>query len=94
MNTETNNKPYIINYSNHFEFNGKTLAYRKKLLFDITGTPTALFCANNSGFYGYWINRDWLNENKIQELIKHEIKQVDVSHLASSIQEQLNNVFL
>lgn len=41
MNTETLDKPYIITYSNWFEFNGKILAYRKKVLFDITNTPNA-----------------------------------------------------
>jgi len=36
MNTENLDKSYIITYSNWFEFNGKILAYRKKVLFDIT----------------------------------------------------------
>ena len=33
MNTEFIDKSYIITYSNWFEFNGKILAYRKKVLF-------------------------------------------------------------
>lgn len=93
MNTETLDIPYIITYSNHFEFNGKILAYRKKVLFDITNTPNALFCTNNNGSNGYWINRKWLSESKIKELIKNEPKQVDVSHLQWYVQENLNKVF-
>lgn len=93
MNTETLYKPYIITYSNHFEFNGKILAYRKKVLFDITEIPTALFVSNNNGSHGYWINRKWLSESKIKDLIKNESKQVDVSNLQWYLQESLNNVF-
>lgn len=93
MNTETLDKPYIITYSNHFEFNGKVLAYRKKVLFDITNIPTALFCTNNNGSNGYWINRKWLSESTIKCLLKQEPKQVDVSELQWYQQEQLNNVF-
>lgn len=93
MNTETLDKPYIITYSNHFEFNGKVLAYRKKVLFDITSIPAALFCANNNGSNGYWINRKWLSLTAIKSLLKHEPKQVDVSNLQWHQQEQLNHVF-
>lgn len=93
MNTETLDKPYIITYSNHFEFNGKILAYRKKILFDIINIPNALFCTNNNGSNGYWINRKWLSESKIKELIKNEPIKVDVSDLQWYLQEQLNNVF-
>jgi len=63
MNTEFIDKSYIITYSNWFEFNGKILAYRKKVLFDITETPKALFISNNNGSHGYWINRKWLSES-------------------------------
>ena len=66
MNTEFIDKSYIITYSNWFEFNGKILAYRKKVLFDITETPKALFISNNNGSHGYWINRKWLSESKIK----------------------------
>ncbi len=93
MNTETLDKPYIITYSNHFGFNGKILAYRKKVLFDITSIPNALFLTNNNGSNGYWINRKWLSESKIKELIKNEPKQVNVSNLQWYQQEQLNHVF-
>ena len=93
MNTETLDKSYIITYSNHFEFNGKILAYRKKVLFDITNIPNALFLTNNNGSNGYWINRKWLSESKIKELLINEPKQVDVSNLQWYQQEQLNHVF-
>lgn len=93
MNTKTLDKPYIITYSNHFEFNGKVLAYRKKVLFDITNIPNALFLTNNNGSNGYWINRKWLSESAIKSLLKHEQKPVDVSDLQWYQQEQLNHVF-
>lgn len=93
MNNNIFDKPYIITYSNYFEFNGKVLAYRKKVLFDITSTPNALFCTNNGGSNGYWINRKWLSESRIKELLINEHKQVDVSSLQWYQQEQLNYVF-
>lgn len=93
MNAEILDNAYIINYSNHFEFNGKILAYRKKVLFDITYTPKALFVSNNNGSHGYWINRKWLSESKIKELLKNEPKQVDVSHLQWYQQINLDKVF-
>lgn len=92
MNTETIDNLYIIKYSNWFEFEGRVLSFRKKILFDITDTPKALFTSSNNGSFGYWINRKWLSESKIKELIRHEQKQVDVSDLQWYIQEQLNHV--
>lgn len=93
MNDKIIYKPYIITYSNHFEFNGKILAYRKKILFDITtNTPTALFTASNNGSFGYWINRKWLSESVIKSLIKHESVNVDVTGMQWYIQENLNHV--
>lgn len=93
MNTEILDNTYIITYSNHFEFNGKVLSYRKKVLFDITSIPNALFLTNNNGSNGYWINRKWLSDSKIKELIKQEPKQVDVSNLQWYQQINLDEVF-
>ena len=93
MNSETLDKPYIITYTNHFEFNERILSYRKKLLFDITQTPMALFLSNNNGSNGYWINRKWLSESMIRSLIKNIPIDVDVSNLQWYKQEQLNHVF-
>lgn len=93
MNNETLDEPYIITYSNYFEYNGKILAYRKKVLFDITNIPNALFLTSNNGSNGYWINRKWLSESKIKELIISLPKKVDVSSLQWYQQEQLNHVF-
>lgn len=93
MNTEILDNPYIITYSNWFEFNGKILAYRKKILFDISNTPKALFVSNNNGSHGYWINRKWLSESKIKELLINEPKQVDVSDLQWYQQINLDEVF-
>lgn len=93
MNTELIDKPYIITYSNHFEFENRTFAFRKKVLFDITETPRALFVNSNNGTFGYWINRKWLSESKIKELLKNETKQVDLSHLQWYQQINLDEVF-
>jgi hypothetical protein len=47
-----------ITYSNHFEFNGAKLAFKKQLLFDITSTPRLIPYTN-----GYWlINRKTVND--------------------------------
>lgn len=81
-------KPYIITYSNWFEFEGRVLAFRKKELFDITETPKHI------PFVGHWnINRKQLTITKTKELIKHEPKQVDVSNLQWYIQIELNECF-
>ena len=94
MNENFIDKPYIITYSNHFEFNGKILAFRKKVLFDLTnGNPNALFTSSNNGSFGYWINRKWLSESMIKSIIINKPKQVDISHLQWYLQENLNHVF-
>lgn len=92
MNTETLDR-YIITYSNWFEFNGAVLAYRKRILFDITSIPKPLTIKNNNGSSGYWINRKWLSESKIKELIKHEHKQIDISDLQWYRQIELDECF-
>ncbi len=62
-----------IIYSNHFRFNNRIFAYKNRVLFDITKEPKALFCISNKGFWGYWIDDQWLNENNIPSmLIKKE----------------------
>lgn len=82
---------YII-YTNYFEFNNRIFSYRKKILFDITETPKALFCSSNRGFWGYWIDREWLNENSISSfIIKKEYKK-EVSSEYLFIFEQLDKV--
>ncbi len=84
---------YIITYSNHFELNNRVFAYRKKILFDITNIPNALFCVNNNGCFGYWINRKWVSESAIKPMVINEPKQVDVSQLQWYQQIQLDKVF-
>jgi hypothetical protein len=82
----------FIIYTNYFEFNNRLFSYRKKILFDITDTPKALFCSNNRGFWGYWIDREWLNENSIKDfIIKKEYKK-EVSKEYLFIIEQLDKV--
>ena len=81
-------KPYIITYSNWFEFEGRILSFRKRELFDITETPKHI------PFVGHWnVNRKQLSKSKAKKLVKNESKSVDVSNLQWYQQEQLNNVF-
>ena len=86
---ETNEiTPYIITYSNSFEFNGRLLAFRKKELFDITDMPKHI------KFVGHWnVGRVQLSVEKAKELIKNEPIEKDVSDLQWFAQEQLNHVF-
>ncbi len=68
--------PYKIIYSNHFEFEGRTLAFRKQELFDITNLPKHI------PFVGHWnVNRKQLSKSKAKELVKMEPKVIDVSDL-------------
>ena len=84
----SNSIPYIITYSNWFDFEGKTLAFRKGELFDITNVPKHI------PFVGHWnVSRKQLSKGKAQELVKQELKEVDVSSLQWYQQEQLNHIF-
>ena len=84
---------YFIEYSNYFEFEGKAFAFRKKELFDITGTPKYIELKNNNNCFGFWINRKWFSLSKIKEIIVNEPKKVDVSDLQWYVQIQLDHVF-
>ena len=80
--------PYIITYSNWFEFEGKVLAFRNKELFDITTIPKLI------PFVGHWnVNRKQLSKMKAKELVRNRPKEVDVSDLQWYEQEKLNGVF-
>lgn len=79
-----------ITYSNHFEFNGARLAFRKKLLFDIT-TNTPRFIPNDNG---YWlVNRKQLTPLAAKGLIKNKAITVDISHLQMYQQCHLEECF-
>ena len=84
---------YFIKYSNHFEIEGKTFAFRKKMLFDITNIPVKIELKDNNNCQGYWINRKWFSLSKLKPLVKIESKIVDVSELQWYLQERLNHVF-
>jgi len=84
---------YFIEYSNYFEFEDKTFAFRKKELFDITSMPKRIDLKNNNNCFGYWINRKWLSLSKIKELVKVENKTIDVSELQWYDQIKLDHVF-
>jgi hypothetical protein len=84
---------YFIEYSNYFEFEGKTFSFRKKELFDITSMPKHIELKNNNNCFGYWINRKWLSLSSIQDILKKEPKKVDVSNLQWYDQIKLDHVF-
>ena len=78
---EKNLDTYLITYSNYFELENKTFAFRKKQLFDITTVPKYLELKNNNNCFGYWINRKWFSLSKLKPLVQMELKIVDVFNL-------------
>lgn len=88
-------EPYIITYSNHFNFNGETFAFRKKMLFNISKTPYYIpLRYNNDGSKGIIVNGKWLSFGEMEKLAKNSgEKKVDVSDLQWYAQEQLNECF-
>jgi hypothetical protein len=84
---------YFIYYSNHFELDGRTFAFRKKQLFDITSIPISINLKDNNNCQGYWINRKWFSLSKLKPIVKMEPKIVDVSDLQWYYQINLDNVF-
>ena len=89
---ENNNitiEPYIITYSNWFEFEGKKYAFRKKELFCIESTPTHIKRSEQ----GWWIGKKLITPSKAQELLKKEPIEKDVTDMQWYLQEQLNHVF-
>jgi hypothetical protein len=84
---------YFITYSNHFELENKTFAFRKKQLFDITNIPKLLELNDNNNCLGYWINRKWYSFSKLKPLVKIENKVIDVSDLQWYDQIKLDHVF-
>lgn len=88
---EKPNNEYFITYSNHLFFANKTLAFRNKLLFDITNVPTLInFNEKNK----YWlVNRHQLTKSKAKEIYINEPKIVDVTGLQWNIQINLDKCF-
>jgi hypothetical protein len=82
-----------ILYTNYFKIENKIFAFRNKVLFDITNTPTNLHLKDNNGSKGYWINRQWHSLSKIKSLIVKDEIIVDVSDLQWYRQIELNQVF-
>jgi len=87
------NNNYFITYSNFFENEGKTFAFRRKELFDITNVPIHIPLKDNNQCKGYWINRKWLSQSRIEGIIIREPKTVDVSQLQWYDQIKLDHVF-
>jgi len=94
-----NSDNYIINYSNHFKFNGHTLAFRKGYLFDIGGVcPQYLPIKEDNGCKGWYIiynrGRRWLGIEVAKELAKERIPiNIDVSGLQWCTQIELDDCF-
>jgi len=78
---EMPNNEYFITYSNYLIFENRVLAFRNKLLFDISNTPILV------------INRKHLSKSKAKELLINEPKQIDVSHLQWYNQINLDKCF-
>ena len=91
--TQNLDNTYFITYSNHFELDDKTFAFRKKQLFDITSVPKYLEVKDNNNCQGYWINRKWFSLSKLKPLVKIESKTIDVSDLEWYDQIKLDHVF-
>lgn len=92
MNQNLDNS-YFITYSNYFEIDGKTFAFRKKQLFDISDIPKRLELKDNNNCLGYWINRKWFSLSKLKPLVKIEEMIADVSKLQWYDQIKLDYVF-
>ena len=88
---EKPNNEYFITYSNHLFFENRVLAFRNKLLFDITNKP--ILVKFNEYANAWLINRKHLSKNKAKELIKNESKKVDVTDLQWNLQINLDKVF-
>jgi hypothetical protein len=84
---------YFITYSNYFELDDKTFAFRKKQLFDISNVPKLIEIKDNNNCQGYWINRKWLSLSKLKPIVLMEEKIVDVSELQWYLQIKLDHVF-
>lgn len=82
---------YKITYSNHLEFEGCLLAFRKKELFYISNIPK--WIPFNYSANCWVIKRKQLTLQKAKELIKHEPKQIDVSNLQWYLQIELDECF-
>jgi len=84
----------FIAYSNHFEFSGVKLAFRKKELFNISATPKYIPKTDN----GWWIGRNLLTEAKVKEFkdngnIKAEPIKIDISSVQWFRQIELHECF-
>jgi len=79
-----------ITYSNHFLFNGRKLAFRNKLLFDITeSTPIYIEFSGE-----YWLVKNKkLSKLQAKSLIINDPIIVDLSNLQWYQQIQLDKCF-
>lgn len=80
---------YIITYTNSLFFAGRRLAFRKKLLFDITNTPKYI----PKSIDGWWVKRQLLTEKKAKQLCTVNPVNIDVSDLQWYKQIQLDECF-
>ena len=90
MNSNHPNK-YFITYSNHFEYDNRLFAFRKKELFDITDTPK--WIKYNITAKCWIINRKQVFKSTIEKLIINQPIKVDVSSLNWDLQCRFDEVF-
>ena len=88
---EKPNNQYFITYSNYLIFENQTLAFRNKLLFNITNTP--ILIDFNVKANCWIINRKQLTIKKAKELLINEPKTVDVTDLQWYNQINLDKCF-
>ncbi len=88
---ENPNNTYFITYSNHLFFENRVLAFRNKLLFDITNKP--ILVKFNESANAWIINRKHLSKSKAKELLIEKPKTVDVTDFQWCDQINLDKCF-
>ncbi len=71
----------FVKYTNKIVFNGRTLAFKNKILFDITGIPKRLEMINNSGVLGWYVNNKFLSRNYAKGAIILENTTINIKSI-------------
>jgi hypothetical protein len=82
---------YVIEYTNHFEYEGNLYAFRKRELFCITNTPVWIKYNTTARC---WVNgKSKMTKTLIESLIINKPIRVDVTSLNWDLQCRLDGVF-
>lgn len=71
----------IVNYTNKIVFNNRKLAFKNKILFDITALPKRLELVNNNGVLGWYVNGKFLSKNYAKGLVELENTVININSL-------------